>query len=79
MATTTRRQRKLVVFYVHEHNTRLPHSAFLGQTPDEMYFGTGSHIPDELEAARQEARRARAEANRKQTCRVCDLVTGSIN
>jgi hypothetical protein len=70
---------KLVAFYVHEHNTRLPHSAFRGQTPDEMYFGTGSHVPDKLEAARQEARRARAEANRKQTCRVCDLVTVSSN
>jgi putative transposase len=76
---TVRTVEKLVAFYVHEHNTRLPHSAFHGQTPDEMYFGTGSHVPDELEAARQEARRARAEANRKQTCRVCDQVTVSIN
>ncbi|GAC1667806.1 MAG: hypothetical protein PVS2B1_25790 [Candidatus Dormibacteraceae bacterium] len=76
---TVRTVEKLVAFYVHEHNTRLPHSAFRGQTPDEMYFGTGSHVPDELEAARQEARQARAEANRKQTCRVCDLVTVSIN
>ena len=31
---------KLVRFYVTEHNQRLPHSAFRGQTPDEMYFGT---------------------------------------
>ena len=28
----------LVAFYVQEHNSRLPHSAFRGQTPDEMYF-----------------------------------------
>jgi len=27
---------KLVAFYVQEHNARLPHSAFRGQTPDEM-------------------------------------------
>jgi hypothetical protein len=31
----------LVAFYVQEHNARLPHSAFRGQTPDEMYFGKG--------------------------------------
>jgi putative transposase len=30
--------RRLVAFYVQEHNTALPHSAFRGQTPDEMYF-----------------------------------------
>src|SRR5262249_1409828 len=33
--------RRLVAFYVQEHNTVLPHSAFRGQTPDEMYFGKG--------------------------------------
>ena len=53
---------KLVRFYVQEHNTRLPHSAFQGQTPDEMYFQTGVRIPQRLEAARNEVRRARAEA-----------------
>jgi putative transposase len=30
--------RRLVDFYVQEHNRVLPHSAFRGQTPDEMYF-----------------------------------------
>jgi putative transposase len=45
--------KKLVAFYVDEHNSRLPHSAFRGQTPDEMYFGTGGHIPDQLAAARK--------------------------
>jgi transposase InsO family protein len=33
--------RRLVAFYVDEYNQVLPHSAFRGQTPDEMYFGTG--------------------------------------
>ena len=32
---------KLVSFYVEQHNTRLPHSAFRGQTPDEMYLAPG--------------------------------------
>jgi hypothetical protein len=34
---TVRAVEKLVAFYVKEHNSRLPHSAFRGQTPDEMY------------------------------------------
>ena len=70
---------KLVAFYVQEHNARLPHSAFRGQTPDEMYFGTGDKIPAELEAARQLARRARTEANRKRTCSACELMTVNLS
>ncbi len=31
--------RPLVAFYVEQHNTVMPHSAFGGQTPDEMSFG----------------------------------------
>jgi len=37
--------RRLVAFYVDEHNRVLPHSAFRGQTPDEMYFGRGDAVP----------------------------------
>jgi len=66
---TVSRLEKLVSFYVGEHNTRLPHSAFCGQTPDEMYFGTGSDIPKQLAVSRIIARRSRLEANRAQTCR----------
>ncbi len=66
---------KLVGFYVGEHNTRLPHSAFRGQTPDEMYFGTGQQVPGELEAARQAARRKRLETNRRMTCPHCERLT----
>jgi hypothetical protein len=40
--------RRLVAFYVDEHNRALPHSAFHGQTPDEMYLGTGDAMPAEL-------------------------------
>ncbi len=54
-----------------EHNGRIPHSAFKGQTPDEMYFGKGEGIPDRLEAARQEARAFRLEANRARRCGAC--------
>ena len=68
---TEAKVRSLVEFYVLEHNGRIPHSAFKGQTPDEMYFGKGEAIPGRLEAARQEARAARLEANRARRCRAC--------
>jgi len=70
---------KLVAFYVQEHNAHLPHAAFKGQTPDEMYFGTGGNVPAELEAARQRARQERVEANRKRTCSACEPVSVSLN
>ncbi len=63
--------RRLVDFYVSEHNMQLPHSAFCGQTPDEMYFGSGTDIPSDLDAQRKEARAARMAANRERSCRVC--------
>ena len=70
---------KLVTFYVEQHNTHLPHSAFKGQTPDEMYFGTGQHIPKKLEAARMAARQSRLNANRALSCHKCERLvsTGS--
>jgi transposase InsO family protein len=68
---TISRLEKLVAFYVNEHNTRLPHSAFRGQTPNEIYFGTGDHIPDELEAAKKVARQSRMEVNRAVSCLTC--------
>ncbi|HUE88781.1 MAG TPA: hypothetical protein VMO26_22110 [Vicinamibacterales bacterium] len=42
-----------MAFYIDEHNRVLPHSAFRGQTPDEMYFGTGD--PRRFGADRSEA------------------------
>ncbi len=68
---TVSRLEKLVAFYVHEHNTRLPHSAFGGQTPDEMYFGTGDRVPDELDAAKKVARQSRMKLNRETSCPTC--------
>ena len=56
--------RRLVAFYVQEHNTVLPHSAFRGQTPDEMYFGNGDAVPADLRARAAAARQARIQANR---------------
>jgi transposase InsO family protein len=62
---------RLVAFYVAEHNGAIPHSALGGQTPDEMYFGTGAHVPAQLAAARVAARRRRLERNRAARCSVC--------
>ena len=64
--------RRLIDFYVAEHNTRLPHSAFSGQTPDEMYFASGERTPGQLKTARVAARQARLEANRALSCERCE-------
>jgi hypothetical protein len=53
------------------YNRVLPHSAFRGQTPDEMYFGTGDAIPADLTTRAAAARRARVEANRSAACGMC--------
>jgi len=58
--------RRLVAFYVDEHNRVIPHSAFRGQTPDEMYFRTGDALPADLTS-----RRARLQANRSASCVTC--------
>ena len=63
--------RRLVAFYVDEHNRVLPHSAFRGQTPDEMYFGTGDAVPADLTARAVTARRTRVEVNRSASCETC--------
>jgi hypothetical protein len=66
--------RRLVAFYVQEHNTVLPHSAFRGQTPDEMYFGKGDVVPADLTARAAAARQARVEANRSAACGRCPSI-----
>ena len=62
----------LVAFYVEQHNTHMPHSAFKGQTPDEMYFGTGTDIPRQLHDFRLAASESRMKANRAQICQTCE-------
>jgi putative transposase len=68
---SAKRVEKLVEFYVVQHNSHLPHSAFQGETPDEMYYGTGKEVPKRLQEARLEARRQRIDANRGRSCGVC--------
>ncbi len=68
---TTAAVRRLVAFYVAAHNTEIPHSAFRGQTPDEMYYSRGERIPEQLEMAKQQAREERVQTNRATSCGVC--------
>lgn len=64
--------RKLVAFYVEQHNSHVPHSALKGlQTPDEMYFSKGAAVPEQLQAARVVARQTRRESNLTQRCNTC--------
>ncbi len=63
--------RRHVAFYVQEHNSTIRHSAFRGQTPDEMYFDRGDGVPDRLAEARAVARERRMEQNRARRCAVC--------
>jgi len=65
------RVRALVEFYVSEHNTKMPHPAFAGQTPDEMFFGTGTKVPEEVAVAKTNARTARLAANRAMSSERC--------
>jgi putative transposase len=58
-------------FYVRQHNEVMPHSAFKGQTPDEMFFGTGKSVEADLRQARVASRQARIEFNRKRSCGAC--------
>jgi len=57
--------------YLHTLDERIPHGAFEGQTPDEMYFGRGAHVPDDLAVRRREARQQRVARNRKVACAAC--------
>ena len=65
---------RVVAFYVDEHNHVLPNSAFRGQAPDEMYFGTGDAVPADLESRAAAGRRARVEANRSAACETCPSI-----
>lgn len=63
--------RRHVAFYVSEFNGSIPHAAFRGQTPDEVYYGLGERVPNELETARRAARDRRLAANRATSCGRC--------
>jgi hypothetical protein len=63
--------RRLVGFYVQQHNEVMPHSAFNGLTPDEVYFGKTDGVVESLADRRSVARRDRIATNRQSSCREC--------
>jgi hypothetical protein len=63
--------RRLIEFYARTHNGTMPHAAFNGQTPDEIYFGNGDAVVIDLAAARERARQERMKANRAAASAVC--------
>ena len=69
---------RYVEFYVAEYNATIPHAAFAGQPPDEIYFGRGEGIPAKLEAGRRAARARRLKVNRAEWCERCHDLPGSI-
>lgn len=62
---------RLVAFYVEQHNSVMPHLAFDGRTPDEVYLGTATNLADELAARRRQARQDRLATNRAIACSEC--------
>ncbi len=69
--------RRLIEFYINEHNQVMPHAAFQGQTPDEVFFGISDDVPKKLADARKAAREKRLKENRSAECGVCVSETSS--
>ncbi len=65
------RLRELVAFCVEAHNTQMPRSAFDGQTPNEVCFGTAPNLGAELKAAPGHGAR---EASRREPSRLLPAV-----
>src|SRR5262249_53867191 len=68
MTTTSRCQQR------DDHRLRAlvhAHSAFRGQTSDDLYFGTGDAIPADLTLRAAAARRARVKTKRSVACGTC--------
>ena len=64
--------RRLVAFYVQQHNQVMPHWAHKGLTPDEVYFSTGDGIRERLRQEHANALLARIKVNQDLTCETCD-------
>ena len=63
-----------------QHNEVMPHAAFDGQTPDEVYFDRDDAVAVKLAAARIRAREERIKTNRAAACGVCrsDLSSAAL-
>ena len=71
--------RRLVEFYVQEHNMVIPRAALQGRTPDEAYHGQAQDLLETLAKKRKQARAARIKANRTKTCARCQPATSNLS
>ena len=62
---------RFVAFHVEQHNTVMPHAAFHGQTPQEVFEGVGTGLRGELADERRRARELRIERTRRTSCERC--------
>ena len=65
--------KRLIAKFIDEYNTLMPHSAFRGQTPAEIYFGIAPDIEKHLAEERTKAREKRIEFNRALSCDACNI------
>ena len=56
--------RRLVAFYVREHNEKIPRAVLGARTPDEVYFGREENVLERLSEQRKTAQQVRSVANR---------------
>src|SRR5690606_29075996 len=69
--------RRLVAFYVEQHNTVMPPSTFLrcperrGRTPDEIFAGVACDVDEQLRSRGIEARKQRLIDNQSVSCSRC--------
>ena len=64
--------RRLVAFYVCEHNEKIPRSVLRARTPDEAYLGLEEDLLEGLSEQRRKVLAYRSAANRAASCYRCD-------
>ena len=64
--------RRLVAFYIEEHNQKIPRTILAGRTPDEVYYGREENLLERLCEQRKTAQRLRREANQSARCNRCE-------
>ncbi len=69
--------RRLVAFYVEQHNLVMPHNALKGRTPFEVFHGLNPDLPAQLRAAQKNALQERIAYHRSLTCDTCDHASPS--
>lgn len=65
--------------YVQQHNVVMPHSAFNGATPDEVYVEKAEGVVEHLKARRAEAQTLRLAVNRRASCSGCSPSPSVVN